>query len=541
MTSQRFFVAAAVCLLVPFALAQTPATMQNISSTSGSVPQNIYTVDLNNDGVLDLVQDTLNQPNGFTVSIAKGDGTFKAPVFYSVPNSSTVTGAAPTPIAIGDFNNDGNADVIVQLSGSNQLEVFLGKGDGTFQTPKTVSVDLPSGYYLNDAPMVAADFNQDGNVDLVVVGSSSGACCTNIVYVLQGDGTGSFSKAHGIYTATGQHVIDGIVAGDFDSDGKPDIALTDDIAFQGSFSGTTLAVLYGYGDFTFYTTTAYSASSSARLTIASGDLNGDGKTDLFGLYSATTQQLAVFYSGSSRTFASYFNDLPTGYYIGDPFYAPFFPPPLTSQFVMADFNGDQRMDIAVAAENNSTSAVAMVYFLAGANPGEFTIQTTPLENAGSQQFYSNPVALGKSGDDRPSIAINQASSDTAASSSISAQLNTTNGYWGNCVYPITGNGIGVCSPASGTTSSWVTFSATANSFGLIRKMELWVDGTKVNEQHNAWGHNAWFSWSGSFAPGTHSATIFSSDIDNRLSRSDFSFRVGGSAASAPPSKLQQQR
>lgn len=122
MTSHPCFTAAAVCLLAPFALAQTPAMMTpNISSPSGAVSQNIYAVDLNNDGVLDLVQDTLNQPNGFNVSIANGDGTFKAPVFYSVPTA----GLVPTPIATGDFNNDGNADVVVLIAGGNQIVELL--------------------------------------------------------------------------------------------------------------------------------------------------------------------------------------------------------------------------------------------------------------------------------------------------------------------------------------------------------------------------------------------------------------------------------
>ena len=528
MTSQRCFVVAGVCLLAPFALAQTPTTVYNVASTAGYVPQNIYTVDLNNDGVLDLVQDTLNQPNGFTVSIANGDGTYKAPVFYSVPVSNNgLTSTSPTPIATADFNNDGKVDVIVGVNGTDQLEVFLGKGDGTFQTPKTVSAELPSSYFVAESAMVAADYNQDGNADLVMVGSSSGACCTNVVYVLQGNGAGAFSSAHAIYTATGQHVVNGIVSGDFDSDGKPDIALADDIGFQGSFSNTTLAVLYGNGNFTFQKTTAYSAANGARLFISSGDLNGDGKTDLFGLYSGNAQQLAVFYANGSRTFSSYFLNLPSGYFIGDPVYSGNFPPsPLAPVLAMADLNGDTRMDLAVAAENNSNSAVSMIYLLAGTNPGEFTTQISPLPNVGgTMPFWSNPVVIGKNHDNRPSIGINQASAYNATGSSITAQLNGTNGYWGNCLYPKAGNGIGVCSPASGTSNSPVNLSAAATSFGQIRKLELWVDGRKVNEQHNSWGHNAWFAWSGAFAPGAHSATFFAGDVDNRLSRADITFTV----------------
>jgi hypothetical protein len=508
----------------------------NITSTSGSVPQNIYAVDLNNDGVLDLVQDTVNQPNGFTVSIAKGDGTFKAPVFYSVSDSATKTVSNPTPIATGDFNNDGYADVVVQVSGSNQLEVFLGKGDGTFQAPKTVSVSLPSGYYLTSAPIVASDFNQDGNVDLAVVAASSGSCCTNTVYVLEGNGEGSFSNPHAVYTATGEHVIYNVVVGDFDGDGKPDIALTDDRVMQGSYFDTMLQVLYGNGDFGFDKTTAYTVSDGGQLTIVSGDLNGDAKTDLFGLLNSSSQQLAVFYAGSSRTFDSYFFDLPNSMIVGDPTY-PYFATPLTSDLVMADFNGDGRMDLAGAEFTNDTSgAPAMIYFLAGANPGEFTIQTSPLDTSGSQQFFSNPVVADENHDTKPDIVINQASSDTAKTSSITTQLNgETEGSFIDCNYG-SGDGILLCSPAiNGATTSPVNFSASADSFGQLRKIELWVDGIKVEEQNNAWEHDAWFAWSGAFASGTHNATLYAADIDNRLSSLDFKFTVTGSSCSAPTS------
>jgi hypothetical protein len=506
----------------------------NVASPSGSVPQNIYAVDLNNDGVLDLVQDTVNQPNGFTVSIANGNGTFKTPVFLSVPDKSTETDANPTPIATGDFNNDGKADVVVQVSGTNQLEVFLGKGDGTFQAPKAVSVSLPSGYYLTSAPIVAADFNQDGNVDLVVVASSSGTCCTNTVYVLEGNGEGSFSSPHAIYTDTGNHLVDGIVIGDFDGDSRPDIALTDDDSFQGSYFGTSLVVLYGNGDFTFDKSTVYTVGNSAHLSIASGDLNSDGKTDLFGLLNTSSQQLAVFYAGSSRTFESYFMDL-SGV-AGDPTY-PYFPLPLTPELTMADFNGDGRMDIA-AAQGNSSGAPEMVYLLAGVNPGEFTMQTSPLQNLGSDQFFSNPVVADENHDSRPDIVINQASSDSATSSSITTTQvnNTTEGTFSNCAAPGSGNGILLCSPATnGATSSPLKFSATAISFGQLRKIELWVDGAKVNEQYNAWEHNAWLAWSGAFASGSHYATLYASDIDNRHSQLNFDFTVSGPACPAPSS------
>ncbi len=201
---------------------------------------------------------------------------------------------------------------------------------------------------------------------------------------------------------------------------------------------------------------------------------------------------------------------------------------------MADFNGDQKMDIAAAAAD-STGAPGMHVRPCRRQPWRIHVPGQPLaEPRRSQSFYSNPVVLGKSQDTRPSIAINQATSTTASTSSITTQLNSTNGYWGNCTYPKTGNGLGVCSPVAGSSSSPVNLSATANSFGQLRKIELWVDGAKVNEQHNTWGQRAWYAWSGVFGAGTHNATFFSADIDNRLARLDFSFNVAGSSTCAAP-------
>ena len=92
-------------------------------------------------------------------------------------------------------------------------------------------------------------------------------------------------------------------------------------------------------------------------------------------------------------------------------------------------------------------------------------------------------------------------------------------------------------PSSSTTSP-VTFNASANSFGRLRLMELWVDGNKGADQYHAWGPRAWFDLTGStIASGTHRGVIFAADIDNHLQKTQFDFTVGGGTACSAPTSL----
>jgi len=82
-------------------------TSDNINATSGCMPQTIHTVDVNNDGIPDLIQDYAAANNtgalgGFSISIANGDGALRLAVFYHYPS-----GVLLSPMAVGDFNGDG--------------------------------------------------------------------------------------------------------------------------------------------------------------------------------------------------------------------------------------------------------------------------------------------------------------------------------------------------------------------------------------------------------------------------------------------------
>ncbi|KAA6459071.1 VCBS repeat-containing protein [Acidobacteria bacterium AB60] len=505
----------AALALAPLCLAQTPVNFSVTASTSGRAPGNIYSVDLNNDGITDLVQDTEETPSGFSVSLGNGDGTFRAPVFYTLPSKT-----GPNPIATGDFNNDGKVDIAVAIAGTNQILVYLGNGNGTLQAPKTSTIALPSGYIFNLFSAAASDFNGDGKVDFVAnAGNTSGSA----LFVIQGDGAGGFTTPHVVLADNAQQVV----VGDFDGDGKADIATTTVTNDAGGFlASTTVHALYGNGAFGFTDTTPYINNNGSLFYVSSGDLNSDGMTDLFG--TDGNSRVAVLYGSAGRTFSSYFLPLPVGSLNSN---SGAFTPLLT----MADYNGDGRMDIAAfnsVPNSGSTTTYNIAFFLAtGSGNGQFTSQTIPLST--NTQLYTPTVSGLFSRHLTPDVALSTNSSATS-STLLTAVNRASSGYFGPCYYPSTGQGFNVCVPFYFNNANF-TVDAAVNSYGKLRKIELWIDGKKISEQHHVWDQHGYFAYSGTLNPGAHKATLFAVDVDNRLQRYDTSFVSQGGPCTVPSS------
>jgi hypothetical protein len=500
-------------------------TSNNTSTLNGWTPQNIYAVDVNNDGIPDLIQDeglastnAVYSPTGtFGVTIANGDGTFKPAASVNYP-----PGVGFAPMAFGDFNGDGKIDIAIPIPGKNTLAIYLGNGNGTFVSPWYFNIPLSAGQtFAQFSPLVAADFNHDGKVDLAVVAADS---TNTTVYVLPGAGTGVFSSAQAIFSApTGinasNSAVGNMYVGDYDSDTNADIALIATVgSTEGGIASTTIHVLYGGGNFSFTDTAPY--NQGGPLALGSGDLNSDGYTDLYAL-DTDSYRLATFYGQGGRTFASYFLQLPPASYSG----ADFMP-----ALAMADFNDDGRMDLVTTVVDGQAAEVYMVFFLAGSSPGQFTTQTWNITPYSSVDNGTMPVVGDFNHDNKPDFAL--VSTISPGASTIYTGLNTdTQGLWSNCDYPATGRGIHVCSPDVSSGAA-VNFNATSHSFGSLRKMELWVDGKKVAEQHHTWEGNASFSFSSTLAAGTHQGAIFAADVDDTLQLNLFNFTVP-SSCSAP--------
>jgi Bacterial Ig-like domain (group 3)/FG-GAP-like repeat len=233
-------------------------------------------VDLNGDGLGDLIFPSYD---GVAFAYGQGNGVFSAlqdlPLGIACPVNY---------VDAGDLNGDGATDLVFAYSGDSSCTsggtissgyfVLLNKGDGTF-----VSTFSAYGGSLFEPKL--ADLNGDGFLDLVVTDNDTNSG-TYVIDIIPGIGDGTFNLHSVRETATNTRTS-AISLGDFDGDGKQDLAIGVINKFQtdgGQIYGSTgLEVLKGNGDFSFGLPAQY-AVGLAPWDIRIGDFNNDGRPDI---------------------------------------------------------------------------------------------------------------------------------------------------------------------------------------------------------------------------------------------------------------------
>ncbi len=281
-------------------------------------------------GLLSLTaQGQLQPSNGLSQRVSRkayaksaSSGMPLVSIFNLHFQSSDYTAGGDTyDIASGDFDGNGYPDVVTANIRANSVSVFLNSGNGSWQP----HVD----YAVGNAPnsVAVGDFNGDGKLDIAVCNGADGT-----VSVLLGNGDGAFQPQK-VSTVGGNGFVHSLAAGDFNHDGKADLAVT---LYQYEDGSGGLAVLLSNGDGTFQAPVFHNVASGA-LGVAAGDLNHDGNLDL----AVTTwcyacgpnDRVSILLGNGDGSFQPHVD-----YQVQDE----------PNDIALGDFNGDGKLDLAVA-------------------------------------------------------------------------------------------------------------------------------------------------------------------------------------------------
>ena len=342
------------------------------STGNNSSPVSLAVADLDDDGRLDIV---IANDNSHTIGILYGfeNGIFTQMVAYSTEHSSTLRS-----VIVNDLNNDGQRDIAFADYGTNSIGMLLGKGNRTFDDVMTFTLGIGA----RPISIVVGDFNDDGRVDMAV------ACYgTANVGVLLGSGNGTFSLLTNYFTGEGSrpHMIN---IADLNNDSYLDIIIA-------NIGANNVGIFFGFGNGSFAPQMIYSTGpNTSPIWINIADLNNDHILD-FAVVNENVNNVGVFLGYGNGSFGDQ-TTYPTGT-ASSP-----------NAMVINDFNGDNRLDIAVV--NSVANNVALLFghpaaglsdqakpILLGEYYADFLDQVSYRTGAGLRRFS---VAVGDLNNDK---------------------------------------------------------------------------------------------------------------------------------------------
>ena len=244
-----------------------------VSFSVGSRPFSLAAGDLNHDGHLDLAVANEGEREGpeegpLSVLLGDGQGGFRV--------SSLASGRFGADVALGDFDGDGHPDIALATWGTNNVNLHLGRGDGTFEAQRSIEYGGHGLYRV-----LAADLDRDGALDLVL-----GDIHRTGLAVLYGDGRGDFPRRRLLRAGAGVRHAEAV---DLNADGWLDLVSADTAA-----DGISVVLSDGRGS--FLPTRHFLAGAQPRA-LAVADLNRDGRMDVV-VANLRSEDLTVFLNES---------------------------------------------------------------------------------------------------------------------------------------------------------------------------------------------------------------------------------------------------
>jgi len=344
----------------------------------GSLPDAVAVGNFNGHLGIVTANEPIGQDGSVSLLLGNGDGTFQPAVTLGLGNAGSRPAARS--IAVADLTGNGILDLVTANDSDNggTVSVFLGNGDGTFQSAVTFPVVQVGGQIAISNPLAVAVGNFDGKQDLIVSNVSlfqNGGGVLSQLFLLPGNGDGTFQAPVAIDAG---NLPIALAAGQFTGDGNLDVAAA-------NAAGDDVTVLLGHGDGTFNTAPTFPAGARP-VSIAEGDFTGNGIPDLV-TANSSDDTISILFGNGDGTFQA-----PVSFAVGH----------LPRSVAVADLAGNGIQDIIVATAGTSTHGTISVFL----GNGNGTFQGPIPFDSGLPVFLPRSIAVGEfDGDGIPDLAI----------------------------------------------------------------------------------------------------------------------------------------